>query len=61
MNHLWLILICAVVAGTGYVIGFRFGQARGRDEQWIADFLSAARNEAARRDKLGRFKAKGAE
>lgn len=48
-----LALIC------GLLVGHVIGKKRGRDEQWVDDFLEHARKDAARRDALGRFKEAG--
>ena len=55
-EYIILFYFCVVCFVTGYGFGWRFGERRGRDTQWIDDFLANARREAARRDKLGRFK-----
>jgi hypothetical protein len=50
------IVTSLVVALVGYWAGWKEGKRYGADTQWIDDFLANARREAARRDKLGRFK-----
>lgn len=51
------ILITAALAFVcGYLVGNHVGYHEGRDTQWVDNFLAQARREAARRDKLGRFK-----
>ena len=48
-----LVILAALV---GAIVGHVIGEKRGRDVQWIDDFIERARKDAARRDKLGRFK-----
>jgi membrane protein YqaA with SNARE-associated domain len=57
MNDL-LITIATVGLGgcIGYYIGRELGIKRGRDEQWIANYLANERKTQAGRDNLGRFK-----
>jgi membrane protein YqaA with SNARE-associated domain len=56
MNDL-LITIATVGLGgcIGYYIGRELGIKRGRDEQWIANYLANERKTQAGRDNLGRF------
>jgi hypothetical protein len=42
----------------GYIVGSVRGHKRGRDEQWVEDFLTGDAREKLRRDKCGRFKPK---
>ena len=39
-----------------FYLGRELGIKRGRDEQWIADYLAFERKTQAGRDNLGRFK-----
>ncbi|MBV5333342.1 hypothetical protein JZU54_07400 [bacterium] len=39
-----------------FFLGHRAGVKRGRDEQWVTDYLAAQRKTQAGRDNLGRFK-----
>lgn len=39
-----------------YVAGYLVGKRRGRDEQWVSDYLAYERKSQAGRDNLGRFK-----
>jgi hypothetical protein len=51
----------AVFAGAlalGFMIGAHTGYKRGRDEQWVENFLNAQKIERDRRDHAGRFKPK---
>ena len=51
----------AVFAGAlalGFMIGAHTGYKRGRDEQWVEDFLNAQKIQRDRRDNAGRFKPK---
>ena len=42
--------------GIGFYVGRELGMKRGRDEQWVADYLAFERKTQAGRDNLGRFK-----
>lgn len=56
-----VLTVLAVAAGSisiGYSIGFSAGNKRGRDFQWVEDFLDAQKTERDRRDRAGRFKPK---
>ena len=51
----------AVFSGAlalGFMIGAHTGYKRGRDEQWVENFLNAQKIERDRRDHAGRFKPK---
>jgi hypothetical protein len=55
----YLIANALLVAGAvmlAFFLGHRAGVKRGRDEQWVTDYLAAQRKTQASRDKLGRFK-----
>ena len=41
--------------GIGFYVGRELGIKRGRDEQWVSDYLAYERKTQAGRDKLGRF------
>ena len=58
MIHDALILAAIFASGglIGYIIGSLRGHKRGRDEQWVADYLAFERKSQAGRDNLGRFK-----
>lgn len=45
----------ALCTGIGFYVGRALGIKRGRDEQWVADYLAYERKTQAGRDKLGRF------
>ena len=45
----------ALCTGIGFYVGRELGIKRGRDEQWIADYLAFERKSQAGRDNLGRF------
>ena len=49
-----VLLVAAVM--LAFFLGHRAGVKRGRDEQWVTDYLAAKRKTQAGRDKLGRFK-----
>ena len=55
----YLIANALLVAGAvmlAFFLGHRAGVKRGRDEQWINDYLAYERKTQAGRDNLGRFK-----
>ena len=55
----YLIANVLLVAGSVmlvFFLGQRAGVKRGRDEQWVTDYLAAQRKSQAGRDNLGRFK-----
>jgi hypothetical protein len=56
MNDLLIITTIALCTGIGYYVGHALGKRRGRDEQWISDYLAYERKTQAGRDNLGRFK-----
>ena len=45
----------ALCTGIGFYVGRELGIKRGRDEQWINDYLAYERKTQAGRDNLGRF------
>lgn len=55
MNDLLIITTVALCTGIGYYVGRELGIKRGRDEQWVSDYLAYERKLQAGRDKLGRF------
>jgi hypothetical protein len=56
MNDLLIILTVVLCTGIGYYVGHALGKRRGRDEQWVSDYLAYERKTQAGRDNLGRFK-----
>jgi len=57
MSDLLITIATAGLGGCiGYYIGRELGIKRGRDEQWVTDYLAAQRKTQAGRDNLGRFK-----
>ena len=56
MNELLIILTVTLCTGIGFYVGHALGKRRGRDEQWISDYLAYERKTQAGRDNLGRFK-----
>ena len=56
MNDILIILTVALCTGIGYYVGHALGKRRGRDEQWVSDYLAYERKTQAGRDNLGRFK-----
>lgn len=55
-----VLCILAFVVGclVGHVLGFSVGVRRGRDAQWVDDFIEAGFRDRARRNHLGQFKGK---
>lgn len=57
MNYLIAnVLLVAGAVMLAFFLGHRAGVKRGRDEQWVTDYLAAERKSQSSRDKLGRFK-----
>ena len=54
-------LLVAAAVMLAFFLGHRAGVKRGRDEQWIADYLAFERKTQAGRDNLGRFKKRKAQ
>ena len=50
------ITIVVLCTGIGFYVGRELGIKRGRDEQWVSDYLAFERKTQAGRDNLGRFK-----
>ena len=50
------VLLVAGAVMLAFFLGHRAGVKRGRDEQWVADYLASQRKTQSSRDKLGRFK-----
>jgi hypothetical protein len=61
MNELLIILTVTLCTGIGFYVGHALGKRRGRDEQWVSDYLAYERKTQAGRDKLGRFKKRKAQ
>jgi hypothetical protein len=58
MNELLItlsVLALTLCTGIGYYFGHQLGKRRGRDEQWVSDYLAYERKTQASRDNLGRF------
>ena len=51
----------ALCTGIGFYFGRELGIKRGRDEQWINDYLAYERKTQAGRDNLGRFRKRKAQ
>jgi hypothetical protein len=63
MNDI-LIVATVGILGSGpffYLAGYLVGKRRGRDEQWVSDYLAYERKTQAGRDNLGRFKKRKAQ
>jgi hypothetical protein len=59
MNELLItlsVLALTLCAGIASYFGYRLGKRRGRDEQWVENYLANERKTQAGRDNLGRFK-----
>jgi hypothetical protein len=64
MNELLItlsVLALTLCAGIAYYFGYSLGKRRGRDEQWVENYLANERKTQAGRDKLGRFKKRKAQ
>ena len=60
----YLIANVLLVAGSvmlAFFLGQRAGVKRGRDEQWVTDYLAYERKTQAGRDNLGRFRKRKAQ
>ena len=55
MTVLLIVIGYALATGAGYCIGYAFGRQRGRDEQWVDDYIAYETKMQARRDCNGRF------
>jgi hypothetical protein len=58
MKELFVITVATSVCTSAicFWLGHALGKRRGRDEQWISDYLAYERKTQAGRDNLGRFK-----
>lgn len=61
MNEILTIATVALCTGIGFYVGRELGIKRGRDEQWVDDYLAFERKSQAGRDDLGRFKKRKAQ
>jgi hypothetical protein len=55
ISHLLIVAICSALA---FREGFKRGKKRGRDEQWVDDFMQSIEKAKRRRNSLGQFVAK---
>lgn len=59
-----IVTLCLLALGVGgivgHVLGFWTGVRRGRDAQWVDDYIAAGQRDRARRERNGQFKAKEA-
>ena len=58
MKELFVITVATSVCTSAicFWLGHALGRRRGRDEQWVSDYLAYERKTQAGRDNLGRFK-----
>ena len=58
MKELFVITVATSVCTSAicFWLGYELGKRRGRDEQWVSDYLAYERKTQAGRDNLGRFK-----
>jgi hypothetical protein len=58
MKELFVITVATSVCTSAicFWLGHALGKRRGRDEQWVSDYLAYERKTQAGRDNLGRFK-----
>jgi hypothetical protein len=63
MKELFVITVATSVCASAicFWLGHALGKRRGRDEQWVSDYLAYERKTQAGRDKLGRFKKRKAQ
>ena len=63
MSDLLIITTVGLLASSPffYLAGYLVGKRRGRDEQWVSDYLAYERKTQAGRDNLGRFKKRKAQ
>jgi hypothetical protein len=54
-------LALTLCAGIAYYFGYMLGKRKGRDEQWVENYLANERKTQAGRDNLGRFKKRKAQ
>ena len=50
-----IVIATVISALTGMIVGYVIGRAKGRDEQWVDDYIAAEAAKAARRNRLGQF------
>jgi membrane protein DedA with SNARE-associated domain len=58
MSVLLIVIGYTLAMGVGYCIGHAFGRQRGRDEQWVDDYIKYEKQIQASRDRNGRFVSK---
>ena len=51
-----IVIVVALAAGVGWLVGWLMGDAHGRDTQWVNDYFGAVAKDRARRDERGRWK-----
>jgi len=59
MNYLAyavFVVSCGAACGACFMIGWHTGRERGRNEQWVEDFIAQGRKDAEKRDAHGRFR-----
>lgn len=55
MNELLITAAAALCISIGFYV-YALGKRRGRDEQWVENYLANERKTQSSRDNLGRFK-----
>lgn len=58
MNPLTVLVIAALAAGLGVVLGYLVGERRGIARGWCEYHFDSIAQDRARRDRQGRFKAR---
>jgi hypothetical protein len=58
MSVLLIVIGYGLATGAGYCIGHAFGRQRGRDAQWVDDYIKYEKQIQASRDRKGRFVSK---
>ena len=63
MNDLLIVSAVGLLASAPffYLVGYLVGKRKGRDEQWVENYLANERKTQAGRDNLGRFKKRKAQ
>jgi len=63
MKELFIITVATALCTSGicFYLGHSLGKRRGRDEQWVENYLANERKTHAGRDNLGRFKKRKAQ
>jgi hypothetical protein len=58
LNALAIFVLVLGSFALGYILASTRAYKRGRDEQWVENFLASEKREKSRREPNGRFKSK---